>query len=87
MGNFVDLSGMPELGEYSDMALSQIREEDGSVFALPTSVSAFGLYCNLDLLKKHHVAIPRNRAEFLEACAVFRSGQRHAHCGGTTTFR
>lgn len=71
-GELVDLSDMPELGEYSDMALSQIREEDGSVFALPTSVSAFGLYCNLDLLKKHHVAIPRNRAEFLEACAVFR---------------
>lgn len=71
-GDLVDLSDLPELNAYSDMALSQIREEDGSVFALPTSVSAFGLYCNLELLEKHEVAVPRNRAEFLEACRLFR---------------
>ena len=51
-GNLVDLSELNEINEYSALTLSQIREKDGSVFALPTSVSAFGLYCNLDSIEK-----------------------------------
>lgn len=69
--SLVDLSDWLELEGYSLLTASQIREKDG-VFALPTSISAFGLYCNLDLLKKHQVAIPNTRAEFLNACKIFR---------------
>ncbi len=70
-GNLVDLSELNEINEYSALTLSQIREKDGSVFALPTSVSAFGLYCNLDLLKKYQISVPNNITEFLDACKVF----------------
>lgn len=70
-GSLIDLSDLAELNDYSSLALSQIREKDGSVFALPTSISAFGLYCNLDLLKKYQVSVPNNITEFLAACKVF----------------
>ncbi len=71
-GSLVDLSDLPELNAYSSLTLSQVREKDGSVFALPTSISAFGLYCNLDLLKQYEVSIPKTLPEFLDACKVFR---------------
>lgn len=70
-GSLVDLSDLPELNAYSSLTLSQIRERGGSVFALPTSISAFGLYCNLDLLKQYGVSVPRTLPEFLDACKVF----------------
>lgn len=70
-GCLTDLSGLPELRTYNSLALSQMREPDGAVYFLPMSISAFGLYCNLDLLRRHNVPIPRTYQDFLEACRVF----------------
>lgn len=70
-GHLVELSDLPELKNYSEPALSQIRDAKGSVWALPTSISAFGLYCNLDLLKKHGVPLPDTLQDFLAACKKF----------------
>lgn len=70
-GCLKDLSGLPELRTYNRLALSQMREPDGSVYFLPMSISAFGLYCNLELLHKYDVPIPRTYQDFLEACRVF----------------
>ena len=70
-GHLVELSDLPELKNYSEPALSQIRDAKGSVWALPTSISAFGLYCNLDLLKKHGVSLPDTLQDFLAACKKF----------------
>lgn len=38
---------------------------------MPTSISAFGLYCNLDLLAERGVAVPQTYPELLDACAAF----------------
>lgn len=70
-GCLKDLSGLPEIATYSRLALSQMREPDGAVYFLPMSISAFGLYCNLDLLRQHGVPVPRTLQDFLEACRVF----------------
>ena len=40
---------------------------------VPTSISAFGLYCNEDLLKKHKQKIPKNLQEFMDVCAYFKN--------------
>ena len=58
-GQVADLSGLSTIGQYTDRMRSQM-EENGAVYWLPTSVSAFGLYCNLDLLKKHGRTVPGN---------------------------
>lgn len=38
---------------------------------LPTSISAFGLYCNLDLLKEHGQKVPENLGELEAVCSYF----------------
>ncbi|MCB6609256.1 extracellular solute-binding protein [[Clostridium] symbiosum] len=69
-GKLADLSGISTLDNFSDLALSQI-DAGGEVYYLPTSISAFGLYCNLDLLKEHNREIPGNIAEFEAVCDYF----------------
>lgn len=75
----LDFKGKGYLAELSDVrgveglapiALGQMRA-DGEIFYLPTSISAFGLFCNLDLLKKYQVRVPENWGQFKDACAVF----------------
>ncbi|MDO5603081.1 MAG: ABC transporter substrate-binding protein [Oscillospiraceae bacterium] len=65
-----DLSDLSTLDNFSDLAKSQIFA-DGAVDYLPTTVSAFGLYCNLDLLSAHGQAVPQNLAEFEAVCDYF----------------
>ena len=44
---------------------------EGAVRYVPTSISAFGLYCNTDLLKAHGQKVPENLAELEEVCDYF----------------
>lgn len=46
-------------------------EENGHICWLPTSVSIFGLYCNLDLLEKHDRKVPENLIEWRQTYDVF----------------
>lgn len=69
-GKLADLSDISTLDNFSDLALSQI-DAGGEIYYLPTSISAFGLYCNLDLLKEYKQEIPENIAEFETVCDYF----------------
>ncbi|WP_195270008.1 extracellular solute-binding protein [Eubacterium sp. 1001713B170207_170306_E7] len=69
-GELADLSGLSTLSDFSPSVRSQM-EIDGAVPFVPTSISAFGLYCNLDLLKAYNVAVPETYEEFLAACDTF----------------
>ena len=70
-GRLADLSGLEAIGSFSDLMLSQMTEPDGSICWVPTTISAFGLYCNLDLLKAHGREVPANLAEWRETCDYF----------------
>lgn len=65
-----DLSDLSTLKNFSNLAKSQMSA-NGIIDYLPTSISAFGLYCNLDLLKKHGQKIPENIMEFEKICNYF----------------
>ena len=72
-GRLADLSDLSTLGNFSDLAKSQMTAA-GPVQYVPTSISAFGLYCNLDLLKEYGQKAPETLAE-LEAVCDFFAGQ------------
>ena len=59
-----DLSGIGTIPEYTDRMLSQM-EEDGKIYWVPTTVSAFGLYCNLDLLEEHKQSVPETLTQWM----------------------
>lgn len=63
-GKLADLSELDTIKNYSELALNQMHNEDSKTLYVPTSISAFGLYCNETLLKKHGQKIPTNLAEF-----------------------
>jgi len=71
-GSLADLSGLGAVKEYGDAVLTQMVEEDGSVHMLPTTVSMFGLYCNMGMLEKHSQKVPTNLKEFEDVCAYFK---------------
>ncbi len=70
-GLLADLSSLSAVNDFSDDMLSQMRDADGKIYWVPTSVSAFGLYCNIDLLEAHHQRVPRNLREFEAVCSYF----------------
>ena len=69
-GQLADLSGLDGISNYTDPMKSQM-EENGQIYWVPTTVSAFGLYCNLDLLKKHGQTVPHNLEEWRTICGYF----------------
>lgn len=69
-GQLADLSDLSTLEGFSDLARSQMGA-DGGIDYVPTTISAFGLYCNLDLLKEHGRKVPENLAEFEAVCDYF----------------
>lgn len=69
-GMLADLSDLSTLENFNDLSRSQMTA-DGAIDYLPTSISAFGLYCNTDLLKANGQAVPENWAEFAQVCDFF----------------
>lgn len=67
-----DLSGLSTIPSYTAQMISQMKE-DGCIYWVPTTVSAFGLYCNTGLLKEHHQKTPRNLQEWEQVCAYFKA--------------
>ncbi len=65
-----DLSGLPTINQYTKDMKEQFVHEDG-IHWLPTTVSAFGLYCNMDLLKEYGQPVPTNRKELAAVCDFF----------------
>lgn len=66
-----DLSGLTAIANYTDVMLGQMRQTGGAVYWVPTTVSVFGLYCNLDLLEAHGQTVPRNLGEWEQVCEYF----------------
>mgnify|MGYP002587276551 CR=1 FL=1 len=81
-GQVEDLSDLDTIEEYTDQMLSQMQDE-GGIYGVPTIVSAFGLYCNLDLLKEHKQEVPRNLEEWKEVCEYFNLNPYMLRSGGT----
>lgn len=74
-GHLADLSGLATIPSFSDLALSQMGS--GSAIAyVPTSISAFGLFCNMDLLKQHGLEPPRTLSDFEAACEALAQAGR-----------
>lgn len=69
-GQLADLSELNAISGFTDQMLLQM-EEKGKIYWVPTTVSAFGLYCNLDLLKKHGQKAPENLIEWKQVCDYF----------------
>lgn len=70
-GQVADLSGLDAISSYTDAMLGQMTGEDGSIYWVPTTVSVFGLYCNLSLLEEHGQAVPQNIGEWEQICDYF----------------
>lgn len=69
-GYLADLSALSTIGDFTGEMYSQMVD-DGKIYWIPTTVSAFGLYCNLDLLKAHKQKVPENLAEWKSVCDYF----------------
>lgn len=69
--HLADLSSLRTIPLFSNQMLGQMREKDGAIYWVPTTISAFGLYCNLDLLQKHHQKVPQNLSEWEAVCDYF----------------
>lgn len=70
-GMLADLSKLSTIEQYQDIMKEQFTNEDGSVYFLPTCISAYGLYINYDLLEEHGQKVPENWSEFMEVCQYF----------------
>ena len=69
-GYLADLSDLSSPDNFNQLVKSQMLAREKTDY-IPTSISAFGLYCNLDLLKKHGQKIPENWNEFRQVCDYF----------------
>ncbi len=69
-GKLADLTGLSTIDRYMEDMKEQFICEDG-IYWLPTTVSAFGLYCNMDMLKEHNQTVPTNWKEFEAVCDYF----------------
>lgn len=66
-----DLSGLRTLSGYTDRMLDQM-DEDGKIYWVPTTVSVFGLYCNIDLLEENGQKVPENLHEWRQVLDYFK---------------
>lgn len=72
-GKLADLSDLSTIDGFSEMAKSQFTEKDGKVYFLPTHISTYGMYVNLDLLEENGFDVPVCWSEFSEQCNYFKS--------------
>lgn len=70
-GSLTDLSELVKMVPFSESMLSQMKASGDNIYWVPTIVSAFGLYCNLDLLKQHKQPVPKNLKEWEQVCGYF----------------
>ncbi|WP_343209331.1 ABC transporter substrate-binding protein [Anaerolentibacter hominis] len=68
-GKVADLSGLSSLANFTDQMQSQFAGQQ--ITWVPTTVSVFGLYCNMDLLKEHKQKVPQTLPEWEAVCDYF----------------
>lgn len=69
-GLLVDLANLPTLAAYRQQVLAQMRNGDAVPY-VTTSLGAFGLFCNLNMLERNRLKVPQTLDEFLAACETF----------------
>lgn len=70
-GQVADLSGLSAISDFTDQMIGQMKKDDGKIYWVPTTVSAFGLYCNKDILLDHGLKVPENLEEWEQSCGYF----------------
>ena len=65
-----DLSSLPTVAAYRHQVLAHKRKGD-TIPYVTTSLGAFGLFCNLNMLERNRLKVPQTLDEFLAACAAF----------------
>lgn len=87
-GKIINLSDIVNEDIFDEIALSQLYGYDGGVYAVPTSVSTYGLYINYGLLEQHGQQVPRNLSEFTAVCDYFvNNGVTPVVCNGASSLR
>lgn len=71
-GQLADLSGMNNISNYTDQMITQM-DDNGKIYWVPTTVSVFGLYCNLDLLEEYGQKVPGTLPEWESVCQFFKN--------------
>ena len=66
-----DLSALSVIPHYTKAMRTQMEDADGAIYWVPTTVSMFGLYCNLDLLQQHGQTVPQTLGEWEQVCDFF----------------
>ncbi len=69
--SLADLTELAENVSFSEIVKNQMRSLDGKIYWVPTIVSAFGLYCNMELLEKHGQKVPKTLGEWKTVCEYF----------------
>lgn len=70
-GYLADLTNLVSEIEFHKAINGQVYE-GLEVISVPSTISSFGMYCNMDLLKQYNVEVPRNRKQFLAALETFK---------------
>lgn len=70
-GSLADLSELVKYVPFSESMIRQMTAADGKIYWAPTTISAFGLYCNLELLHAHGHTVPKNLGEWKSVCESF----------------
>ena len=79
-----DLTDIVNPNIFGDFARSQLYT-DGKIYAVPTSISTYGLFVNYDLLKKHGQSIPTNLDEFTAVCDYFKDSVTPVICNDSSS--
>ncbi len=69
-GLLAPLTELPTLKAYRPEVLEQMSMA-GDIWYATTSIGAFGLFCNLDMLEREGLSVPRNMQEFSACCGYF----------------
>lgn len=69
-GQLAELSKLSSISNYTEQMLNQM-DSKGKFYWVPTTVSAFGLYCNMNLLQEHNQKVPQNLQEWEKSCDYF----------------
>lgn len=72
-GYLSDLTDLAKQIDFHPLMKKQVYANDDKVYFFPTTISSFGLYCNMDMLQLYGLSVPKNRQEFLEVLEFFKN--------------
>ena len=72
-GLFMDLRGQDFLDKIPEEYLKTFTLEDGTIWAVPINVNAFGLYINEDIYAQYDLKIPETFDELIANCEVLQA--------------